>query len=166
MTSKTKKILALGLSLSLMMPASLSRRVCAAQGSETDTGCSRALVDDINDPCMVANAKCSLVCFGALNGIVDTMPAFCGELNPGETPSVFLGCNEKFQKCMDGSLSFWEKWKESNSFWMENYFTFHFLMTAAGGVAIQVLGGMFAGIPGAILSIPLVIGYNWLFTVE
>ncbi len=106
MTSKTKKILALGLSLSLslMMPASLSRRACAEQGSEADTGCSRALVD--NDPCERANTKCARACYDALNGKVDTTPAFCGENKVGEEPSYFLGCNEKFQKCMDKDCKF------------------------------------------------------------
>ncbi len=185
MISKTKKILALGLSLSLMMPASLSRRVCAAQGSETDTGCSRALVDGIHDPCMVAKTKCLLACYDALTSNVDTLSAFCGELKVGETPSCFLGCNEEFQKCMDSDcsflnnvvdlkakgimdkpLSFWEEWKVSNRFWMINYPTFHFWMIVAGGVATQVLGVMFAGPVGAVLAAPLGVAYVELFYAE
>lgn len=260
MLSRTKKILALGLSLSLLIPTSLSCRVCAKQESTPDTGCSRALADDIFDPCMVANTKCSLACkdarngkvdttpafcgehkfgekpsrflgcneefqkcidkdckfsylkrtmppmqmklkdeaeevkpdmgcsralvngifdpcmlaktecslacYDALEGKVDTTPAFCGEYKVGEEPSHFLGCNEEFQKCMDKRLPFWEKWKSNNRFLKNNYFVFYFLTSTAGVCAVPTLGGILAGIPGFILSIPLAFAYELLLMVS
>lgn len=107
MLSKIKKSVAVG--LSAVLAVSLSCGVCAAKENDPDTGCSRVLVDDWHDPCLVANRECARTCFDATLSREGKTPAFCGEQQIDAIPSQFLGCNEEFQKCMSKPLTFWEK---------------------------------------------------------
>lgn len=162
MLSKTKKVLTLGLSLSLLMPLSLSCRAYAEQGRALDTGCSRALADDILDPCMVANTKCVLDCYDARKGKVDTTPAFCGEHKIGEEPSYFLGCNEEFQKCMDKDCRFLNDVvnlkaedimnKPLPSFEINNPML-SFSSVLIANLALMGIGGLLGGYAGAIFAL-------------
>ena len=126
MLSKIKKSVAVG--LSAVLAVSLSCGVCAAKENDPDTGCSRVLVDDWHDPCLVANIKCARTCFDATLSREGKTPAFCGEQQIDAIPSKFLGCNEEFQKCMSKPLTFWKKLRFNSPF--------YFGMAATAGFAV------------------------------